>query len=248
MRVFLLLLHALFWKGDFPAWAFLHLTKDGIFLTIKIPMKCLHSKKIFSEISRMCKTGLLFFSLSLSCIVFFSCASSFRKKLHPVYITDRKCIELLPPSACSISKDSAQEFSGDFDGKSFSLMAYLKLDKDEISVCLLSTFGVDIGSLFYDGNKVLFESAFFPDSFKAEYIVADFQNAYYDFDVLKENYSAAGLSFKETKSGSKITRTIHDGKTLIEEIDISMKKKKIERIKIRNHLRNYTYVITEVDS
>lgn len=127
------------------------------------------------------------------------------------------------------------------------MMAYLKLDKKEISVCLLSTFGVDIGFLSYDGKSVKFESHFFPDSFRAEYIVADFQNAYYDFDVLKANYSAAGLSFEEKKTSTSITRTIHDGKNLIEEIEISLKKKKISRIKIRNHLRNYTYIITEVE-
>ena len=225
----------------------LYLTKDGIFLTIKIPMKCLPTQKNFLNFTRKTFAAAFIFSALLSSFAFFSCASSSKAKLHPVYITDKKCIELLPPSACSLSKECAQEFSGDFDGKSFSMMAYLKLDKKEISVCLLSTFGVDIGFLSYDGKSVKFESHFFPDSFRAEYIVADFQNAYYDFDVLKANYSAAGLSFEEKKTSTSITRTIHDGKNLIEEIEISLKKKKISRIKIRNHLRNYTYIITEVE-
>jgi len=211
-------------------------------------MKRLSSNYIFTKLFLCTSVGLLILSAALSCFFFSSCASSAHKKLHPVYITDRKAVELLPPASASFSIESAQEFSGDFDGKSFSLMAYLKLDKKEISICLLNNFGVDIGFLSYDGNSVKFESAFFPDSFKAEYIVADLQNAYYDFDLLKNNYSLSGLSLKEKKSGNSIVRKIYDGKNLIEEIDIELKNKKISRIKIQNFLRNYAYVITEVES
>ena len=83
----------------------------------------------------------------------------------------------------------------------------------------------------------------FPKNLKAEYIVCDIQNAYYDSAALEANYKNAGLIFETERildeSGEPVeVRKIFEEKKLIEEITLK-NGREVQSITIRNYLRGY---------
>ena len=168
-------------------------------------------------------------------------------KLRSVYITNSKKVNLLLPENNAGVFDGLQLLNGSFGEQSFNLLSYTQIDSNGISLSLMNDFGTDIGNLFYDGDKVIFDSAYFPKSLPGEYIICDIQNAFYDTFVLEENYKNAGLIFekliilRETGSPEEYRR-IYDGKKLIEEIKITY-----DTVTIKNYLRGYEYELTKVE-
>ena len=169
--------------------------------------------------------------------------------LRPVYITNTKKVNLLPPAAAGGVFEGLQLLNGSFGDNSFSLMSYSQIDAQGISLSLMNDFGTDMGNVFYDGDKVIFDSAFFPKNLPGEYIVCDIQNAYYDEAALRENYEKAGLEFEvwngsgyNQAAGVSETRLIKDGKKLIEEISIID-----DTVTIKNFLRGYEYKLTKLE-
>ena len=154
-------------------------------------------------------------------------------ELRPVYVTNSKKINLLPPENTTVELDILQQFNGTFGDTDFSMLSFSQIDKSEISLSLINDFGTDMGHLYYDGDHVSFKSAYLPSKLPGEYIVAEIQNAYYDEKVLQENYSKAGLKFECETPG---LRKIYDGKKLIEEIFVSD-----DKVKIINYLRGYSF-------
>lgn len=184
------------------------------------------------------------------CSLFFSCASNKVQtvgNLNPVYVTNTKAVNLLPPSTRAVPVDQVQLLNGRFGTQEFTLITYFQLDSNGIFITLLNDFGTDMGSASYDGNTVQFDSPVFPKNMKAEYIIADIQNAYYDFEELKANFEKSGLIFEENVCGDKgdnphVTRLIKNNKKVIEEITISEKS-----IRIQNYLRGYEYNLTQAE-
>ena len=184
------------------------------------------------------------------CSLFFSCASNKVQtvgNLNPVYITNTKAVNLLPPSTRAVPIDQVQLLNGRFGTQEFTLITYFQLDSNGIFITLLNDFGTDMGSASYDGNTVQFDSPVFPKNMKAEYIIADIQNAYYDFEELKANFEKSGLIFEEKVYEDKgdnphVTRLIKNNKKVIEEITISEKS-----IRIQNYLRGYEYNLTQAE-
>lgn len=169
--------------------------------------------------------------------------------LRPIYITNTKKVNLLQPSAAGQVFEGLQLLNGSFGDTSFSLLSYTQIDKTGISLSLMNDFGTDMGNLFYDGAKVIFDSAYFPKALPGEYIICDVQNAYYDEAALRENYEKAGLEFEvwngsgyNRAAGVSETRLIKDGKKLIEEISI-----KDNTVTIKNYLRGYEYQLTKLE-
>ena len=160
-------------------------------------------------------------------------------ELHPVYVTNSKKINLLPPENTTVELDILQQFNGTFGDTDFSMLSFSQIDKSEISLSLINDFGTDMGHLYYDGDHVSFKSAYLPSKLPGEYIVAEIQNAYYDEKVLQENYSKAGLKFECETPG---LRKIYDGKKLIEEIFISD-----DKVKIINYLRGYSFELINAE-
>ena len=160
-------------------------------------------------------------------------------ELRPVYVTNSKKINLLPPENTTVSLDILQLFNGTFGDTDFSMLSFSQIDKSEISLSLINDFGTDMGHLYYDGDHVSFKSAYLPSKLPGEYIVAEIQNAYYDEKVLQENYSKAGLKFECETPG---LRKIYDGKKLIEEIFISD-----DKVKIINYLRGYSFELINAE-
>lgn len=190
------------------------------------------------------------FSLLISCKTTGTAKSS--KKitadgLRPIYITNTKKVNLLLPSFTSGVFEGLQLLNGSFGDTSFNLLSYTQIDKTGISLSLMNDFGTDMGNVFYDGDKVIFDSAYFPKNLPGEYIICDIQNAYYDSAALEENYKNAGLTFEdlliclETGTPEEV-RKIYDRKKLIEEISI-----KDNTVTIKNYLRGYEYQLTKLE-
>ena len=158
--------------------------------------------------------------------------------LRPVYITNSKKVNLLPAANAGQVFDGLQLLNGSFGTQSFSLLSYTQIDESGISLSLMNDFGADMGNVFYDGNQVIFDSAYFSKALPGEYIICDIQNAYYDEAALRENYKAVGLRF-EAESGS---RRIYDANKLIEEI-LFLENTVI----IKNLLRGYEYNLTRIE-
>ena len=183
-------------------------------------------------------------SLLLITILFLisSCKSTRAVKnteLRPVYVTNSKKINLLPPENTTVELDILQQFNGTFGDTDFSMLSFSQIDKSEISLSLINDFGTDMGHLYYDGDHVSFKSAYLPSKLPGEYIVAEIQNAYYDEKVLQEKYSKAGLKFECETPG---LRKIYDGKKLIEEIFVSD-----DKVKIINYLRGYSFELINAE-
>ena len=126
--------------------------------------------------------------------------------------------------------------------------------------------GHNIQCYSFNEKGVVLDSAYFPKNLKAEYIICDIQNAYFPAESLYENYKKAGLSFtEEIKNSSEnekklpndgeilensqnliekkqIIRKIYDKNKIIEEIVISQNE-----IKISNKLRNYEYILINLE-
>lgn len=187
---------------------------------------------------------VLIFLLSL----LISCKSTKAEpSLRPVYITNTKKVNLLGPSAAVGVFEGLQLLNGSFGDTGFSLMSYTQIDATGISLSLMNDFGTDMGNVFYDGTKVIFDSAYFPKALPGEYIICDIQNAYYDKAALLENYEGAGLRLEVwpaavDEAGVQEIRCIYDGKKLIEEITILE-----NTITIKNYLRGYEYNLTKLE-
>ena len=194
----------------------------------------------FKNICRLLSAG----ALSLFLI---SCASTKKaapensytaKGLRPIYITNSKKVNLLLPENAAGVFEGLQLLNGSFGSTSFNLLSYTQIDATGISLSLMNDFGADMGNLFYDGSQVIFDSAYFPKALPGEYIICDIQNAFYDSEVLKANYTCAGLIFedflicRETGGAAEIRR-ISDGKKVIEE-----KRYSITQVNKTNEMKN----------
>ena len=206
-------------------------------------------------IETTCKIFILLLSLFLiSCkstkVIEESSTKAPVAKLRSVYITNTKKVNLLPPAAAGQIIEGLQLLNGSFGKQSFNLLSYTQIDSQGISLSLLNDFGTDMGNIFYDGEQVIFDSAFFPKNLPGEYVICDIQNAFYDEAALKENYDKAGLTFEEWpaavdkrgSAGEEKIRHITDGKKLIEEINITD-----DTVTIKNYLRGYEYKLTKLE-
>ncbi len=179
---------------------------------------------------------LIIFALSLA-----GCSTTkIEHTTSPVYVTNTKVMYLLPLENMEGEIDSYQLLNGRFGDSKFTLLCYMICNSREISIDLLNDFGTDMGNLQYDGSSVNFTSAVFPENLKAEYILLDIQNAYYQVGALQEAYKAVGLSFEEEIQGETVIRKIKNGKKIIELIT-----KNGNSVKIQNNLRGYEYNLTE---
>lgn len=198
------------------------------------------------------KSTLIFLFLSLFLI---SCKTSQPVKkgaakvsyCGPVYITNTKKINLLLPECAGQIFEGIQLLNGSFGSTRFSLLSYTQIDATGINLSLFNDFGTDMGNLSFNGQRVTFDSAYFPKNLPGEYIVCDIQNAFYDSAALEENYKNAGLIFEETlilwETGTpEEIRKIYDGKKLIEEISIHD-----DTVTIKNYLRGYEYQLTKLE-
>lgn len=170
--------------------------------------------------------------------------------LNPVYVTDSKTVQLLPPSCFETPVDSLQVFKGTFGNKSFVSSVYVQADGESVVLIILNDFGIQTGLISYDGKNCTMDSALFPSRLKAEYIICDFENAYGDFFTLYENYKKSGFLFTEdltiqADGTEKKIRSLYENKRLIEQITVTKNSSGKTEIVIKNYLRDYSYELSE---
>ena len=119
-------------------------------------VECLRKVRLLSlsKHETTCKTISTFLLLSLFLI---SCKSTGVTKssekitvdgLRPIYITNTKKVNLLPPAAAGGVFEGLQLLNGSFGDNTFSLMSYSQIDATAISLSLMNDFGADMGNLF----------------------------------------------------------------------------------------------------
>lgn len=183
-------------------------------------------------------------ALSLLLCVFASCATAGRNVTGEasVFVTDSKSVSVLPAQCMDGNLDELQLFTGSFGEQTFSSLAYILADQKGIDITLLNEMGMDMGKLSFDGKNLSFLSPYFPKDVRADYIVLDIQNAYYDVSALKKQYDASGLAFSFELAEGKELRRVLDGGTLVEEI-----VKDGRAVTITNFLRGYRYELRKVE-
>ncbi len=178
------------------------------------------------------------FPIFAAAMIFASCASS---SLNKVFVTNLKRVSLLPPDAISKEIDSYQLFNGSFGEKSISALLYLTADKSGIQIVMLNDFGIEMGTISYDGESAEMDAPMLENA-KPEYILLDLQNAYADAEKLQAHYKKHGLTFTQEKTSDAILRKIKNGDDEIEEITISNDG---ANVRIVNKLRGYEYNLEE---
>ena len=103
---------------------------------------------------------------------------------------------------------------------------------------LLSAFGSTVATLSFEGAEVDFTSSVFPEDLKAEYIVADFQFAYYDFSKTQSVLASSSLTFIQESDDAGYTRLIFDKKKLIAQYTVDSAT---NTVTVKNFLRGYEY-------
>ena len=183
---------------------------------------------------------LFFFPVCIVCIVcILSCASTAKKDILYVYLTDSSKFVLLPPGGIEQAMDMAQFLSAEFGGKNYFFNAWVKANENAIEMSFFNELGASVGELSYRNGAVHFSSPIFPKSviqafFEPEYVIADFQLCFYDPFLLDESLKDSGLVL-ETKDGC---RRILSGNEVIIEIE-----KTENTVKLVNHLRKYAYTL-----
>lgn len=165
-----------------------------------------------------------------------SCSST--RTLRPVYITNEKTISLLDLNCVGEPIDSYQLMTGSFEGhKEFTAEVLLQANEDILALVLMTTTGQTIAEITYDGVMTTFNSSFIPaNAFKAEYVLADIQLAFYDLKEVERELYESGLVFKYGEDDNGTFREIYDGEELIWRCNTAS-----SHISVINFLRKYNY-------
>jgi hypothetical protein len=181
-----------------------------------------------------------------NCVVLFSCSGipTGKTAIAPVYLDDKKAYRLLMPFCVEKDIDMQQQILGTYQGREFIFESFVIADKSRITMIIYNSMGVEIGRFDYDGKNIAFASDFFPQSIKPEYIAADFQFVFYNFEELENALKNSGLSIalsQDKNEGGAIvkeTRQIRNADNLIIEIS-----KTPTEITYTNYLRSYAYTL-----
>ncbi len=178
-----------------------------------------------------------------ACILLFSCASTQKQDDSPfVYITNSRKFFLLSADSVSQESEGIFLFSADFNGTEFSAPVFVKAGSDGIFLQILNDFGTSLATISYDGISARVDSAVLPENFKAEYVIADFQLAWCNFEKAESALNEISLSFTEEISSDKKTRILMDKKNCIEIFSWEG-----GTLSVENFLRGYKYSLTGVD-
>lgn len=182
------------------------------------------------------------FAILIAVMVLASCSTTKRIGgfLAPVYVTNTKKIQVLPPQHMVGEQDAQILLELKFGKDTFSLVALVFADSQTMEISLFNDFGTDMGSLFFDGQEATLDCALVPPQLKAEYIINDLETAWYNPEALKANYAASKLTLDIEKTDDGEIRRVMSGKKLIEEITVSDSE-----VVVKNILRGYEYRLVQ---
>ena len=184
---------------------------------------------------RMYMKKQIFLALILCSFFCISCVSVKKiNGLDKVYVTNTKQINILPPSEIEQPIEEVMLLTADMGNQIFTTPVYVSADEEGIYMTILTDFGIEIGSIWYDGLSANMDCSIFPEKLKAVYLINEFQNAYYKSQSLKQNLEASKLIFEESKKDDTMVRTIKSENKIIEDIVISESS-----VVISNYLRGY---------
>ncbi len=173
----------------------------------------------------------LFLLLLISCLV--SCSST-----RGVYITDDINVPLLDISCFESPFEMYQLMEGNvFGDDEYYLEAYSVFDGKNLNIILLTSTGLSVAEINYNGEKTTINSQFFNNSNTvAQYIIFDFQLCYGTFESLYTMLSEYDLQLCETIENGSLIRTVSQNNKLIYKITVSY-----DIIVVNNLLRGYSY-------
>lgn len=175
------------------------------------------------------------------CLFILSCHSGkVTPGTSPVYYTDDSYVELLPTQSFKQFIDVPQHIDGHYGEKDFSMDGWARMNDSIINIHLFSAFGTTVGELRYTNDSIVFKSSFIDsEKMKAEYVVADIQLSFYDFETLREHYNRYGFTLTQNFESGRTVRTLSRNGTTIASIE-----KSGQVTTFKNMLRNYSYIIT----
>jgi hypothetical protein len=158
---------------------------------------------------------------------------------NPFFITDDLRLPLLDTALLDAPLDLAQNVKGSYGGKTYFLVAYAKADSGSIDMVGLDAMGTQVFDLAYAKSKGIrfFSPVGLPGS-SPEYLVADFQLAYYPFAALRDALAPRGLELTESGEGSTRERRLSRAGREIVKIEYSP-----GLLRYENELRGYSYEI-----
>jgi hypothetical protein len=137
--------------------------------------------------------------------------------------------------------DLAQHIKGSYGGKTYFLDAYAKADSKGLDMVGIDAMGTEVFDLSYAKAKgIRFSSAMGMSAVKPEYVVADFQLAYYPFNEIKSALAKYGLDFVESEELGIPVKTLSRSGRVIARIETRPTGMRYE-----NLLRGYSYEVTE---
>lgn len=161
---------------------------------------------------------------------------------YTVFVTNTKPVKLLPPeSFAGETIDSLYSFELSFSDTTLSCLSWVTVSSSEIFLSAFNEMGISMGEISYTGDDLQYTSTFLPESLKAEYVIADIQAIFYEFDVLEQNYGKKGLDIVDEQGDAGIVRNIYSGNNLVESIIFAG-----DSISLINYLRGYEYVLVRV--
>ncbi|MCL2179251.1 MAG: DUF3261 domain-containing protein [Proteobacteria bacterium] len=154
-----------------------------------------------------------------------------------VYFSNQASFSPLPPQYIEKPMDMLQRISGSHGDKHFHMSAWVKANNEEMVMEFWGDMGNSLGTFHYNHQGLHFSSSAFPQHFRPEYVLADFQLCFYSPMALRNALGKLTLYTQQPTSGVEIRR-LYEGETCLVEIE-----KTPHRVHYKNHLRGYAYSI-----
>lgn len=163
------------------------------------------------------------------------------RQAQPYYLTDDVKLPLLDTRMLPSAREGLQHIKGSYNGKTYFIDTYVKAGPDEIDMIGLDAMGSQLFDLeLARGKGIRFTSALGMTGIKPEYILADYQLAYYPFEAVRSFLAGYGFDFVQRDDAGVSERILsRKGRELL-------KIETLEKgLRYTNELRGYSYEITE---
>ena len=154
---------------------------------------------------------------------------------------ERSYFYLLPLTAVPEPVDSYQLIAGSFPGyENVAIEAWFTSDESSLNLVMFAPTGQTMGKVFYDGQKLSFESSFLPEyRIIGMFIIADLQLCFASTEAISLEFSDSDLILMETYSEDVLRRRV-----VLENDEVIYNIEYEEGgIHVVNRLRDYGYSI-----